>query len=710
MIVLKFGGTSVGSPTGRTNICALARQFAAGDGEAASGQVVVVVSALGGVTDMLLSVGGEAAVGMDYEPGIAKLRHRHAEAIELSIAPNKQESLQAQCTKLLDEVARLVQGISLLRELSPRIQRTLVAYGERLSSLIMAAMIEESAHLDTTTVVKTTSYFQRHIVDFPLTNSSLRCYFESQRAPIIVMGGFIATDSSNGEVTNLGRGGSDYTAAIVAAALKAEELYIYTDVDGFLSADPRVVPEAVLLDNLSFTEAMELCNFGAKVLYAPTLWPAYNASTPIIIRSTLNPTCGGTTIANSTGNGYRGAVGISTINDAALLTMRAAEISAQDGMGLIGANYRLFKTLARAGIAPLMVSEDVEQNSTSVTIRNGEVEGALRALRDEFAREIAQGEIEEPSARKNLATIAVVGEALSQNEELASQLYALLRARNIPIIATRAASETQSLTFMSELWALRDATKTLHKKLFEKQHDTLCVYVASEGEVARALIEQIQSTRHKIAERLGLNIQIARSEEELIKAQNRVYVECGDSSSSYSRMLEMGISVVTCSLSGYENFAQWQSLAKEHGSNFLYGASIGEGMPLLATIKSMVSSGDTITRIEAKFTEHTHQTMYLLAQECGYALTKHDDTTPDNHTAQDCVSTLFLNNEAHSCTFGTMSAEGTPFEGLAQQCSSVLIYSNKYREYPLQLRTYAAPTTQDTTANILSDILHIVGK
>ncbi len=341
--VLKFGGTSVGSHKGRENIVRLALS---GDG-----RTVVVVSALGGVTDLLVSL----TTDRKNPEIIEAIESRHREAIAQSIAENRQASVQIECDKVL-EILHNPQAT----------HNDIVAVGERLSSIILSQMIECASHLDSVSMFKTTPYFARHIIDFATTNTLIKTAFEKvSNNKVVVIGGFISSDRDSGLVTNLGRGGSDYTAAIVAAALGADELYIYTDVDGFLSADPRIVPGAILIEQLGFVEAMELCNFGAKVVYPPTIAPAYNAEIPIVIRNTYNDTCKGTIISKIeyfTGDATI-FKGISSINDTSLLRVR--------GRGIAGFNYRLFRALSQSGISIYLVSSEEEGALTNIAIRGG---------------------------------------------------------------------------------------------------------------------------------------------------------------------------------------------------------------------------------------------------------------------------------------------------------------------------------------------------
>ena len=340
MKVMKFGGTSVGSVNSILSVKRIV--------ESAGEPVIVVVSALGGITDKLINTSKMAAAGDSaYEGEFREIVYRHVEMIkEVIPAGAGQVALQRQIGELLNELKDIFQGIYLIRDLSPKTSDTIVSYGERLSSIIVAELIDEAKWFDSRTFIKTEKKHNKHTIDADLTNQLVKEAFHSI-PKVSLVPGFISSDKVSGDVTNLGRGGSDYTAAIIAAALDAGSLEIWTDVDGFMTADPRVISTAYTISELSYVEATELCNFGAKVVYPPTIYPVCHKNIPIIIKNTFNPDGVGTVIKQETSNPQSKAIkGISSINDTSLITVQGLGM-----VGVIGVNYRIFKALAKNGIS-----------------------------------------------------------------------------------------------------------------------------------------------------------------------------------------------------------------------------------------------------------------------------------------------------------------------------------------------------------------------
>ena len=346
MKVLKFGGSSVGSVSSILSVKKIV--------EAVEDPVIVVVSALGGITDKLIEVSQMAANGNPaYEKEYRDIVNRHIEMVYTVIpAGDARVVLLDQVNELLNELKNIFQGISLIKDLSPKTSATILSYGERLSSIIVANLIEGAVWYDSRTFIKTERKHDRHILDSDLTNELVKQTFK-ELPKVALVPGFISTDKDSGELTNLGRGGSDYTASIIASALNAEILEIWTDVDGFMTADPRVISNAYVINELSYVEAMELCNFGAKVIYPPTIYPACHSNIPIRVRNTFNPDAPGTIIKQSVDHVKSKAIkGISSIDDTSLITITGLGM-----VGVIGVNFRIFKALAQNGISVFMVSQ-----------------------------------------------------------------------------------------------------------------------------------------------------------------------------------------------------------------------------------------------------------------------------------------------------------------------------------------------------------------
>ncbi len=422
MKVLKFGGSSVGTARSLTNV----KQIV----EATDRPVIVVVSALGGVTDRLIAVSQLAARGeTDYREEVENLRLRHEQLIADVIAPERRPHLIGQTEALFEELRSILHGVSLIQDLTRKTADAIVAYGERLSSLICAALIEGARHHDSRNFIKTIVQGDKHLVDFDATNALVRETF-AEEIPVAVVGGFISSDLENGVTTNLGRGGSDYTAAIIAAALKAEALEIWTDVDGFLTADPRVIPSAYTIPQLSYGEAMELCNFGAKVVYPPTIFPVCAENIPIYVKNTFNPSASGSVIRRDVEASSRPIRGISSVNEMSMVT-----VSGLSMVGVIGVNRRIFTTLADGGISVFMVAQTASETSTSICMTPSDALKACRLLDGEFRREIADGAMNPTQITEGLATVAAVGQQMQRSPGIAGKLFSVLGRNGISMCA-----------------------------------------------------------------------------------------------------------------------------------------------------------------------------------------------------------------------------------------------------------------------------------
>ena len=381
MKVMKFGGTSVGSVQAILSVKNIV--------EKQEEPVVVVVSAFSGVTDQLYKLSKMASSGDEnYLSEYEQMYARHLVVIDQVIPAEKKMEVLALVDAQFNDLLNIFKGICLIKDISTRIVDTIVSYGETISSIIIAYSIKNAVYFDSKKIIKTTRQFDKNVVDFP-TTEKLICENFAKLSLVSVCGGFISSDSQTRNITNLGRGGSDYTASILATTLNASSLEIWTDVDGFMTADPRIISDAYVIDRLSFSEAMELCNFGAKVIFPPTIFPVYHHNIPIRIKNTFNPDAVGTYISNEKSSDPSKAIkGISSINDTSLITVRGLGM-----VGVIGVNYRIFRTLAKNGVSVFFVSQAASENTTSIGVRNADSELAVNVLREEFKNEIAQGEI-----------------------------------------------------------------------------------------------------------------------------------------------------------------------------------------------------------------------------------------------------------------------------------------------------------------------------
>ena len=631
MKVLKFGGSSVGSVNSILSVKKIV--------EAIDEPVIVVVSALGGITDKLIYTSQMAADGDSaYEKEYRDIVNRHIEMVYTVIpAGEARTNLLDQVNELLSELKNIFQGIYLIRDLSPKTSATIVSYGERLSSIIVATLIEGAVWYDSRTFIKTEKKHSKHILDSELTNRLIKEAFK-ELPKVALVPGFISSDKNSGEITNLGRGGSDYTASIIAAALRAEVLEIWTDVDGFMTADPRVISSAYVINELSYVEAMELCNFGAKVVYPPTIYPACHHNIPIVIKNTFNPEAPGTIIEQEIKDEKSKAIkGISSINDTSLITVTGLGM-----VGVIGVNYRIFKALAKNGISVFMVSQASSENSTSIGVRNQDAELACEVLNEEFAKEIEMGEISPVSAEKNLATIAIVGENMKHTPGIAGKLFGTLGRNGISVIACAQGASETNISFVVEENSLRKSLNVIHDSFFLSEYQVLNLFICGTGTVGDSLLKQLASQQEKLMKERGLMLnvvgianghqalfdrngldlsnyrqlldekgtasspQIIRDEILGMNIFNSVFVDCtanADVASLYKELLNNNVSVVAANKiaasSSYANYTELKQIARNRGVKFLFETNVGAGLPIIKTINDLIASGDKILKIEA---------------------------------------------------------------------------------------------------------------
>ncbi len=631
MKVLKFGGTSVGSTESIRSVKKIV--------EAIEEPVTVVVSALSGITDKLLKTSELASKGDPaYQQEFAEIVTRHRNIIE-GVVPNaEREKVEKLVMETLDELENIFRGVFLIKDLSPKTSDTIVSYGERLSSSIIAHVIKGAKLYDSRRFIKTVKQFNKHIVDFEETNKLIKATFESL-PQVALVPGFISSSRENDEVTNLGRGGSDYTAAILAAVLNASILEIWTDVDGFMTADPRVIDSAYVIDHLSFTEAMELCHFGAKVIYPPTIYPVLRKNIPIRIRNTFNPDAPGTYISKEAHTGrQKGMIkGISSINDTCLITVQGLGM-----VGVIGVNRRIFKALAQNGISVFMVSQASSENNTTFAVKNEDADLAVRVLDEEFALERSQGEMNPTIAEKGLATVAIVGENMRHTPGVAGKLFGTLGSAGISVIACAQGASETNISFVIKLESLRKALNSIHDSFFLSEYKVLNLFLVGIGTVGSRLLEQIQQQQPKLMKqnrlkinvvgisnskrmllnRDGLDLKTCIKElktkgtpsspealyDEIIRMNifNSVFVDCTSSekiTAIYEKLLDNNVSVVAANKiaasSQQQNYQLLKETARKRSVKYLFETNVGAGLPIINTMNNLINSGDHILRLEA---------------------------------------------------------------------------------------------------------------
>lgn len=630
MKVLKFGGTSVGTPESLRNV----KKIVEGTNE----QVIVVVSALGGITDQLINTARLACKGdISYLQHYASIVERHLRVIDEVVAEEKRLDVKSIVNPLLEELGNVFRGINLIKDLSPRTLDVVESYGERLSSVIIARVIEGAKHFDSRNFIITKKQFGKHVLDTDASTKAIHSVFDNADYNIAIIPGFISTDK-DGDITNLGRGGSDYTAAIMAATLDADSLEIWTDVDGFMTADPRVIDKAYVIDSLSYPEAMELCNFGAKVIYPPTIYPVFHKNIPIRVKNTFNPTAKGTLISTDHHSAEGKAIkGISSINDTSLIT-----VSGLGMVGIYGINARIFDALASNGVSVFLVSQAASENNISIAVKSSEAKLAADVISEEFRLELQRGELTGVEITDNLATVAVVGENMKHTAGIAGKLFNTLGRNGISVIACAQGATETNISFVIEHPNLTKALNVIHDSFFLSETQVLNLFIVGIGNVGRRLLSQIRRQQEKLLKEKALQLKVvgianskkvvfdseginlsdfeSRLKESDIAATpenikdgvigmniyNPVFVDCTASPSIaayYADLLSNNVNVVAANKiaasSNYDNYYNLKKIARKKDVKFLFETNVGAGLPIINTINNLINSGDKILRIEA---------------------------------------------------------------------------------------------------------------
>lgn len=778
--------------------------------------VIVVVSALGGITDMLIATARMASKGdTSYLQNYAKIIERHNDVINGMVPKDKLLDVHSVVDPLLEELGNIYRGVALIKDLSSRSLDIIVSYGERLSSAIISRIIDSAQYFDSRNFIKTVRQFNKHVVDFPATESLVRSVFDRFSGKVAVVPGFISSDKENGDITNLGRGGSDYTASIIAASLNARLLEIWTDVDGFMTADPRVISNAYVIDQLSFVEAMELCNFGAKVVYPPTIYPVFHKNIPIIIKNTFNSAAPGTKISNDVVHEDSRAIkGISSISDTSLVT-----VSGLGMVGVIGINSRIFQCLAQNGISVFLVSQASSEHNTTFALKSDDADLAVAVLNKEFEKEIEIGEITSITAEKNLATVAVVGENMKHTPGIAGKLFNSLGRSGISVIACAQGASETNISFVVNGDNLRKTLNVIHDSFFLSEYQVLNLFIVGVGHVGKRLIEQIRhqqsnlkdnkalelnvvgvaNSHHCIFDRNGIDIEhyadiLGKSEmvasptticDEIIKMNifNPVFVDCTatkDIAAMYDRLLSHNVNVVAANKlaasSKYDNYKKLKQIARKRDVKFLFETNVGAGLPIINTINSLINSGDKILKIEAVLSgtlnyifnvlsekvplskavmmakeagysepdpredlsgKDVVRKLVILSREAGYRIETEDvkknlfvpeslmqGTTEDFFkniasiddefekrraaTVQSGRALRFVARlENGAATVGLEEvASDSPFYSLESSNNVILITTERYKEYPMEIKGYGAGA-EVTAAGVFADIISI---
>jgi bifunctional aspartokinase / homoserine dehydrogenase 1 len=634
MIVLKFGGTSVANAQNIKLVIEIVNQKAKND------KLAVVVSALSGVTDMLINASQKAASKDEsYKNNIEDIKQKHFDAISDLVDNTNQNQLLIKINSQINQLQTLLDGCFLLGELSPRTSDAIACFGELLSSQIIATALQQtipnSSFKDSREIIKTNSNFGKAAVDFEITNTLIADYFNLNKSQVVLLPGFIAS-SEDGNTTTLGRGGSDYTAAIIANGIKATSLEIWTDVNGMFTANPKIVKQAQPIETISYQEAMELSHFGAKVLYPPTIQPVLKANIPIWIKNTFEPQAYGTLISSAPDANANPIKGISHIDNIALLTLEGSGM-----IGVAGSSKRLFEVLSQQNINVIFITQASSEHSICIGIQNQDADKAKTAIDATFELEIAQNKIDPCIVEKDLCIVALVGESMKNHQGLSGKMFSTLGKNNVNIRAIAQGASERNISVVINEKDVKKALNTLHERFFEDNTKQLNLFVMGVGNVGEKFIDQINQQKKFLKENLKINLRviamansrkmhfddegmslkdwkslldsgetananefIARVKE--LNLRNSIFVDItanGDIASIYNQFLEQNVAVVTCNKiacsSQYENYKNLKNLSRKYNAPFLFETNVGAGLPIIDTLKHLIASGDKVNRINA---------------------------------------------------------------------------------------------------------------
>lgn len=634
MQVLKFGGSSVANAENINKVVAIVLRAIE------KSPVVLVVSALGGVTDQLIQTGTLAANGNEqYKQQIQLLETKHLDAVRSLLPIQEQSATLSWVKQQLNELESLCDGIFLLGELSPRIKDRLVSYGELLSSYIISARLQsmqvKQKWVDSRQLILTNDQYGNAAVNFAKTEALIRAYFKEHICQLYVAPGFIASNEQN-HTTTLGRGGSDYTGAIYAAALGTATLEIWTDVSGMMTADPRLVQHPKHIERISYQEAMELSHFGAKIIYPPTIQPVMKKNIPVWIKNTFDPDAPGTIIEQKVISDNEIIRGISSINSISLLSLEGSGM-----IGIPGFSKRLFETLAARNINVILITQSSSEHSICVGISESDAAAAQKSIDQAFAYEIETGKVDPVKVENELSIIALVGEQMKSHPGISGKMFGVLGKNGINVRAIAQGSSEKNISAVLSAKDVKKAINVLHEVFFETTYKQLNVFIAGAGNVGGKLIGQIQQQVNYLKEHLRLQIQvvgIANSKkmllndsgiqlnnwkEELMNAadanihafvqaiaernlRNSVFVDVtanAEVAGVCSELLQKSISVVACNKiacsSSYANYKSLKSLAREYNASFLFETNVGAGLPVIGTLNDLLRSGDKVNKIQA---------------------------------------------------------------------------------------------------------------
>ena len=631
MKVLKFGGTSVGSVQSIQTLLNILKDEATADDKP-----VVVLSAMSGVTNLLAAMAEGAAEGRDFTEGLAELERRHFDVVKSLLNVQNQNPAFTRLKIFFNQLEELLQGILTLRELTPKTRDTVLSYGERCSTLMIAKIAAQyfpgAISVDASDLIKTDSSFGQARVDTDLTERLIRVFYMEHKDKLLLVTGFIASNDAN-QITTLGRGGSDYTAAIFGAAL----IQIWTDVNGMMTADPRMVTKAFSLPELTYTEAMELSYFGARVIYPPTMIPAFLKKTPIVIKNTFDTDFEGTIIRHDCEPSNLPIKGISSINNISIINLEGSGM-----VGKAGFSGRLFSMLAREQINVILITQSSSEHSITFAVSPGDAEKAKKLMKQEFELELVAKKLEEPVIEQDLAIIAIVGENMKQTPGVSGKLFHALGRNGINVRAIAQGSSEYNISVIISAKDLAKALNAVHDGFFTQLTKTLHAFCLGTGNIGQTLFRQLNAHSDYLQENNGIQVKIVgisntrkmlfnsdgisldNWQNELqashkladlaefvatmkgLNLPNCVFIDNTASPKPvefYEEVFNANISVVTCNKIGnsasYQQYKIFRDAAKQHGVDFFYETNVGAGLPIIRTLKDLMNSGDRIAKIEA---------------------------------------------------------------------------------------------------------------
>lgn len=634
MKIVKFGGSSVGSGQSIKNVLSiLQNKYASGE------KFIVVSSAMSGVTNILTELAQIASEGKDFKKGLIEIEQRHFTVIKEMITVKNQNPAFTQIKIFINEIEDLLQGVYSLRELSLQSKDLILSYGEKCSTFLLNQIAKqyfsESIYVDASLLIKTDSNFGNARVHTPVTEHLLQEFYKEHSHQILFFTGFIASNENN-RITTLGRGGSDYTAAIIAAALDAKEIELWSDVDGMLTADPRVVKKAFSLSELSYTEAMELSYFGAKVIYPPAMIPAFRKKIPIVLKNTFNPSFKGTRIEEHTHKNAYPIRGISSIDEISLINITGSGM-----IGKIGFSGKLFSLLAREHINVILITQSSSEHSITFAIEPKDVHKAKQLFNSEFELELETNKLNPPIIEENLCVLAIVGENMKQTPGISGKLFQALGRNGINIHAIAQGSSEYNISVIIKRKNISKALNAVHDAFFTQLTKTLHVFSVGTGNIGATLLRQIDAQSDFLRENNGIEVKIngiANSRKmiideegidltqwqerinkgetsnldefiqkiKLLNLSNCIFVDNTASpitGTYYKVLFESNVSVVTCNKiansSSYKDYKDLKDTARRRGVDFFYETNVGAGLPIIRTLKDLMTSGDRIIKIEA---------------------------------------------------------------------------------------------------------------